>query len=234
MPLADAVRRRWTMNDEYQTYMYEHEVAASVFDFLGLDEWGEIFIRRVKRAIGHADTAESWDRANYLANHWESIQRSVDKSLRLPRRKARQRTELDRRKDINAIRQVFRESDYLIPNSQRGLKTLDDTNMPPDVQRIRQVGQELIRRFLRDVAKASEAKLATFKFEEVVYEASALQKLTVVILKAELSPEQVSTSALRWRMSRVPANTLSLYRLPLPVPTSALMARQSAKKSAHG
>jgi len=208
MPLADAVRRRWTMNDEYQTYMYEHEVAASVFDFLGLDEWGEIFIRRVKRAIGHADTSESWDRANYLANHWESIQRSVDKSLRLPRRKARQRTELDRRKDINAIRQVFRESDYLIPNSQRGLKTLDDTNMPPDVQRIRQVGQELIRRFLRDVVKSgkslydkfekeelnighankkrltSEAKLATFKFEEVVYEASALQKLTVVILKA--------------------------------------------------
>jgi len=158
MPLADAVRRRWTMNDEYQTYMYEHEVAASVFDFLGLDEWGEIFIRRVKRAIGHADTAESWDRANYLANHWESIQRSVDKSLRLPRRKARQRTELDRRKDINAIRQVFRESDYLIPNSQRGLKTLDDTNMPPDVQRIRQVGQELIRRFLRDVVKSGKSK----------------------------------------------------------------------------
>jgi hypothetical protein len=33
-------------------------------------------------------------------------------------------------------------------------------------------------------AKVSEAKLAAFKFEEVVYEAPALQKLTVVILKA--------------------------------------------------
>jgi len=158
MPLVDAVRRRWTMNEEYRIYMDQHEVAPSVFDYLGLDEWGEIIIRRVKRAIGHADTSESWDRANYLANHWESIQRSVEKSLRLKRRKAQQRTELGRRKDINAIRQVFRETDYLIHNSQRGLKTLDDTNMPEDVQRIRPVGQELIRRFLRDVVASGKSK----------------------------------------------------------------------------
>jgi hypothetical protein len=71
-------------------------------------------------------------------------------------------------------------------------------------------------------AKVSEAKLAAFKLEEVVYEAPALQKLTVVILKAEFSPEQVLT-ALMQRMLRMPAN-IPRERL-LPVPATVLRGR---------
>jgi len=83
-------------------------------------------------------------------------------------------------------------------------------------------------------AKVSEAKLAAFKFEEVVYEAPALQKLTVVILKAEFSPEQVLTALMQRRMPaniprerllRVPATVLRdrLYQVSLRVLTRALV-----------
>jgi len=147
-----------SMNDEYKRYMDSHEVAASTFDFLGLDEWGEIVIRRVKRATGSADTSESWDRANYLANRWDSIQESIDNSLHLRKRKARERSELDRRKDIEALKRLLRESQYLSNDSQDGLKTVDGKEMPKDAARIEEVGRSLALKFLSEVIRKEKSK----------------------------------------------------------------------------
>jgi len=61
MPLADAVRRRWTMNDEYQTYMYEHEVAESVFDLLSPIHRSEVSSKL--GCISFADTKRMDNRA---------------------------------------------------------------------------------------------------------------------------------------------------------------------------